>query len=65
MIEFYNVRKKSKVQIPEDKIEKKVYKRKLKSGKISERYGFAAVDDDGTKLAKFCSKADFDNLGNK
>ncbi len=63
MVEFYNVKKKAKVQIAADKIEKKIYKRTLKSGKVSERYGFAAVDDDGTKLAKFCSKADFESLG--
>ena len=62
MIEFYNVKKKSKVQIPEDRVEKKVYTRKLKSGKESTRYAFASVDDDGTKLTKFCSKADYDSL---
>lgn len=63
MIEFYNVKKKEKVQIPADKVEKKEYKRTLKSGKESVRYAFASVDDDGTKLTKFCSKADYDSLG--
>lgn len=62
MIEFYNVKKKVKVQVSPEKVGKKIYKRELKSGKISERYGFAAIDDDGTKMAKFCSKADFDSL---
>ena len=62
MIEFYNVRKKEKVQISEDQVEKKEYKRTLKSGKESTRYAFSAVDDDGTKLTKFCSKADYDSL---
>jgi hypothetical protein len=62
MIEFYNVRKKEKVSISKDKVEKKEYKRTLKSGKESIRYAFAAVDEDGTKLTKFCSKADYDSL---
>lgn len=62
MIEFYNVKKKTKVQIPSDRVEKKEYKRILKSGKESIRYAFAAIDDDGTKLTKFCSKADYDEL---
>ena len=62
MIQFYNVKKKEKVQIPEDQVEKKEYKRTTKSGKETIRYAFAAVDDDGTKLTKFCSKADFDAL---
>lgn len=62
MIEFYNVRKKEKVKISEGDVQKKEYKRILKSGKESIRYGFTAVDDDGTKLTKFCSKADYDSL---
>ena len=62
MIEFYNVKKKSKVQIPADQVQKKEYKRTLKSGKESIRYAFAAVDEDGTKLTKFCSKADYDKI---
>jgi len=62
MIEFYNVRKKEKVQIDSSQVEKKVYTRTTKTGKISERYAFKAVDDDGTKMTKFCSKADYDNL---
>ena len=62
MIEFYNVKKKAKVQVEESQVEKHVYERKLKSGKLSKRYAFKAVDEDGTKLTKFCSKADFDSL---
>jgi hypothetical protein len=62
MIEFYNVKKKTKVKIPKAQVEKKEYKRTLKSGKESVRYAFASVDDDGTKLTKFCSKKDYDSL---
>lgn len=61
-IEFYNVKKKKKVSISEDKVEKVKYERKTKSGEIQIRYAFKAVDDDRTKLTKFCSKADWDNI---
>jgi hypothetical protein len=62
MIEFYNVKKKEKVRVSKAQVEKHVYERQLKSGKTSKRYAFKAVDEDGTKLTKFCSKADFDAL---
>ena len=62
MIEFYNVKKKSKVKINESEIEKKTYERITKSGKKSIRYALAAVDDDGTKLTKFCSKDTYDSI---
>jgi predicted metalloprotease with PDZ domain len=62
MIEFYNVKKKTRVQVPSDKVERKTYERTTKNGKLSIRYAFSAVDDDGTKLTKFCSKADYDAL---
>ena len=62
MIEFYNVKKKAKVSIDKANVEKHIYERKLKSGGIQNRYAFKAVDEDGTKLTKFCSKADFDSV---
>tara|TARA_A100001011_G_C13970731_1_gene699157 strand:- start:412 stop:606 length:195 start_codon:yes stop_codon:yes gene_type:complete len=62
-IEFYNVKKRKKVSIDESKIEKVEYNRKLKDGSTQVRYAFKAVDDDGTNLTKFCSKADYDKLG--
>ena len=63
MIEFYNVKKKKKVQIDESNVEKHSYERTTKAGKTSIRYAMKAVDEDGTKLTKFCSKADYDKLG--
>jgi len=63
MIEFYNVKKKTKVQISESDVEKKTYERTSKAGKVSIRYALASVDDDGTKLTKFCSKDVYDSLG--
>jgi hypothetical protein len=61
-IEFYNVRKRKKVEIDESKVEKVTYDRKLKDGSTQTRYAFKAQDDDGTKLTKFCSKADYEAL---
>ena len=62
MIEFYNVRKRAKVEISSDKIEKRILENKTKEGKIRLRYAFAAVDEDGTKMIKFCSKKDYDSF---
>ena len=62
MIEFYNVKKKEKVQIDESKITKQSMERTTKTGKISIRYALRAIDDDGMKLTKFCSKADYDKI---
>lgn len=56
-IEFYNVKKKTKVSIDESKVQKVQYG---ETGNL--RYAFSAVDDDGTKLTKFCSKANWDAL---
>ena len=62
MIEFYNVKKKTKVQIDEANVKKHSYETTTKTGKTSTRYALKAVDDDGTKLTKFCSKADHDKI---
>ena len=62
MIEFYNVKKKTKVQVSESDVEKKTYERITKAGKKTIRHALAAVDDDGTKLTKFCSKDVYDSL---
>ncbi|MCM8531529.1 MAG: hypothetical protein NE330_10245 [Lentisphaeraceae bacterium] len=60
-VEFYSVKKKAKVKIGSGKIEKVEYKKQTSKGE-SIRYAFKAVDDDGSKLTKFCSKADYDKL---
>ena len=62
MVEFYNVKKKKKVSVDRSKVEKKVYEKTTKTGKLSVRYALKAVDEDGTKLTKFCSKADYDSI---
>ena len=63
-IQFYNVKKRKKVEIDESEVEKVTYDRELKDGKTQTRYAFKAQDDDGTNLTKFCSKVDFDGLVN-
>lgn len=60
-VEFYNVKKKAKVKIDSKQIKKVEYKKKTAKGE-SVRYAFKAVDDDGTSLTKFCSKADYDKF---
>ena len=61
-IQFYNVKKRKKVEIDESKVEKVTYDRELKDGSTQTRYAFKSQDDDGTNLTKFCSKADFEAL---
>jgi hypothetical protein len=60
-IEFYDVKKREKVQIPESEVTKTTYERQGKDGKTQVRYAFKAVNE-GTKLTKFASKEDWDAL---
>lgn len=62
MIEFYNVRKKEKVQKDESEVTTVKYEKVTKTGKKVTRYGLKSVDD-GTKLTKFCSKEVYEQLG--
>jgi len=61
-VTFYNVKKRKKVNVPEAKVKKEKYTSKTKTGKTLTRYAFKSVDDDGTKLTKFCSEADWKAL---
>ncbi len=63
-MEFYNVKKRAKVKIADDKCEKVVYSRKTATG-IQERYAVRAVDKDGCSLTKFISKETYDGLSCK
>lgn len=62
MIEFYNVKKKKKVKVDPSIVTKHAYEKTTKAGKLSIRYALKAIDEDGTKLTKFCSKADYDSV---
>ena len=60
-IEFYNVKLREKVSVPESDVVKVTYERETKSGKTSVRYGLRAVHD-GTKMTKFVSESDWKAL---
>ena len=60
-VEFYNVKTKSKVQVPESAIKKVTYERETKSGKTSVRYGLRA-EHEGMKMTKFVSQSDWEAL---
>jgi hypothetical protein len=60
-IEFYDVKLREKVQIPESEVKKTTYEREGKDGKKSVRYAFRA-NNQGTNLTKFASKEDWDAL---
>ena len=60
-IEFYDVRTREKVQVPESSVRKVKYERETKSGKTSVRYAFRA-EHGGTKLTKFVSEGDWKAL---
>lgn len=62
MMEFYNVKKKQKVKVPKDTVEKVKFEKASKNGSIRVRYAFKSIDDDGTKLTKFCSEADYNSF---
>jgi hypothetical protein len=62
MIEFYNVKRKKKVFIDNSLVTRRAYEKVSKSGKLFIRYSLKSVDEDGTRLSKFCSKYDYDNL---
>lgn len=59
-IEFYNVKKKAKVQINSKDVSKTTYERKNKDGSTRISYALKAQDDDGCKLTKFVKKEVYD-----
>lgn len=60
-VEFYNVKLREKVEVPESAVRKVKYERETKSGKTSIRYGLRA-EHDGVKMTKFVSQADWEAL---
>ena len=57
IMEFYSVRKRQKVNVPDDNLKKTSFK-----ARGATRYAVRAVDDDGTKLTKFVNKQTWDSL---
>jgi hypothetical protein len=60
-IEFYDVKKREKVQIDESQVKKTKYEREGKDGKTNVRYALRAQNE-GTNLTKFVSEADWKAL---
>jgi hypothetical protein len=57
-VEFYDVKLKKKVSIPEGDVRKTTFT--TKNGQV--RYGLRAKTSDGRNLTKFVSKGDWDKL---
>lgn len=60
-VEFYDVKSRAKVSVPESEIRKVRYERATKDGGTTTRYALRAVHN-GTKLTKFAKKEDWDAL---
>jgi hypothetical protein len=60
-IEFYDVKRREKVQVPETAVRKVRYERATKSGGTSVRYALRA-EYQGSKMNKFVSQADWEAL---
>lgn len=59
-MEFYNVKTRSKVEVPESNIKRQKFERKTAKG-VQVRYAVVAVVD-GTKLTKFVNEATYKSL---
>ena len=60
-VEFYDVKSRQKVEVPDSSIRKTKYERETKDGKTSVRYALRA-EHNGTKLTKFVSESDWKAL---
>lgn len=63
-VEFYNVKTKSKVDVPESNITKKKMVRKTKSGATQTRYALIGQHD-GMTLYKFVNQETFEKMNVK
>lgn len=57
-MEFYNLKTRSKIDVPEKQIKKQRYERKTANGKTQTRYALIA-DHDGTRLFRFVNEETF------
>ena len=60
-IQFYDVKTREKVGVPESNIRKTRFEKETKDGGTRTTYALLASHD-GRKLMKFCSKADWEAL---
>jgi hypothetical protein len=59
-VEFYDVKTRQKVTLPESRIEKIKYVRTLSDGSTQTRFAFRGKTDDGRNLTKFCKREDWE-----
>lgn len=60
-MQFYDVKARKKVEVPEGQLKKKTYTRKTVNGTVQTRYAVRA-NYNGTNLTKFVSKDVYDKL---
>lgn len=60
-MQFYNVKSRSKVDVPETELAKKKFVRATKDGRTQVRYA-ARADVNGSKLTRFITEADYNRL---
>ncbi len=60
-IEFYSVKHRKKIGVPEEHVKRTTFTRTTKAGKTQVRYALVA-EYEGSKLTKFVSKPDWDSL---
>ena len=60
-VEFYNMKLKRKVSVPQDRLQKQVFSRPGTAGAVQRRYAVVAQAE-GTKMFKFVSEATFNSL---
>ena len=64
-MEFYSVKHRKKVSVPDSDMKKKVFEVKGKGGQMMTRYAVVAkstVDGDSVNLTKFVNKETYDSL---
>jgi hypothetical protein len=61
-VQFYDVKTRQKVSIPESSLTKVKYERSLSDGSVQIRYALRAKTSDGRNLTKFVSKVDWEKL---
>lgn len=60
-VQFYDVKSRQKVTVPQSEVKKTKYERTTKDGKTQVRYALRG-EHNGTKLTKFVSEADWNAI---
>jgi hypothetical protein len=60
-VEFYNMKLKRKVSVPQERLQKQVFSKPGAAGGVQRRYALVA-EAEGTKMFKFVNAATFNSL---